>query len=83
MVETEGVGWREAVVTHLKPVTRQGAATVWTLPKSAAASLIKEICKSPAGTVVGGPARHGIFRSTRGDRRPWQPFGRHPGRVEW
>ena len=32
VVEAEGVGWREAVFTRLKPVTRQGAATVWTLP---------------------------------------------------
>ncbi len=55
MVEAEGVGWREAVFTHLKPVTRQGAATVWTLPKNATASLIKEICKSPAGAVVAAP----------------------------
>ena len=30
MVEAEGVGWREVVFDRLKPVTRQGAATVWT-----------------------------------------------------
>ena len=30
IVETEGLGWREAVLTRLTPVTRQGAATVWT-----------------------------------------------------
>ena len=55
MVEAEGVGWRESVFTRLKPVARQGAATVWTLPKNATASLVKEISKSPAGTVVAAP----------------------------
>ena len=34
MVEANGVGWREAVFTRLKPVARQGAATIWTLPGS-------------------------------------------------
>ena len=32
-VETEGMGWREAVFSRLTPVTRQGAATVWTAPE--------------------------------------------------
>jgi hypothetical protein len=55
MVEAEGVGWRASVMSQLKPVTRQGAATVWTLPKSTTKRLIHEICKSPAGVVVQAP----------------------------
>ena len=67
MVEAEGVGWRESVMSQLKPVTRQGAATVWTLPKSASKSLIQEIAKSPVGRRPAGPARHGALRRARDD----------------
>ena len=55
MVEADGVGWREAVFTRLKPVTRQGAATVWTLPRSAAKTVLEQITENPAGTVVHAP----------------------------
>ncbi len=48
MVEAEGVGWRASVMSQLKPVTRQGSATVWTLPASASTLLIKEFDKNPA-----------------------------------
>ena len=46
MVEADGVGWRASAMSQLKPVTRQGAATVWTLPKSASKNLIQEIKNS-------------------------------------
>jgi len=55
VVEAEGVGWREAVFTRLKPVTRQGAATVWTLPHDATKRLVDEICKNPAAHVLAAP----------------------------
>jgi hypothetical protein len=55
MVEAEGVGWREAAFARLKPVTRQGAATVWTLPKTASTSLLKQMAKSSPGTLVQAP----------------------------
>ncbi|MFI5457025.1 MAG: hypothetical protein ACHRXM_16390 [Isosphaerales bacterium] len=55
VVEAEGVGWREAVFTRLKPVTRQGAATVWTLSHDATKRLVDEICKNPAAHVLQAP----------------------------
>lgn len=55
MVEANGVGWRGAVLPHLKPVTRQGAATVWTLPKSASKTLIETLTANHSGPVVQGP----------------------------
>ena len=56
MVEANGVGWREAVFTRLKPVTRQGAATVWTLPKTTTTSLLEQMSKSRPGTLVQAPS---------------------------
>ena len=55
MVEAEGVGWRSSVMSQLKPVAHQGAATVWTLPRNASKAVIQQISKSPAGAVVQGP----------------------------
>lgn len=55
MVEADGVGWREAVFDCLKPVTRQGSATVWTLPLDASTRLLTEVTKSPAARVVQVP----------------------------
>ncbi len=55
MVEADGVGWRASAMSHLRPVTRQGAATVWTLPRSAARSVMAEIAKNSAVAVVQGP----------------------------
>jgi len=54
-VQAEGLGWREAVFTRLKPVTRQGAATVWTVPRDATTQLLEQVTKSPAGTVLQAP----------------------------
>jgi hypothetical protein len=44
-METEGMGWREAVYTRLTPVTRQGAATVWTAPGNVKARLLQQAIK--------------------------------------
>jgi hypothetical protein len=55
MVDTEGVGWREAVFSRLKPVTRQGAATVWTLPQDAMSALLNEVTKNATGTITQAP----------------------------
>jgi hypothetical protein len=54
-VQAEGLGWREAVFTRLKPVTRQGAATVWTVPRDATTQLLEQVTKAPAGTVLQAP----------------------------
>jgi hypothetical protein len=55
MVEADGVGWREAVFASLKPVTRQGSATVWTLPLDASTHLLNIVTKNPSASVVQAP----------------------------
>ncbi len=55
MVEAEGIGWRASVMSQLKPVTRQGSATVWTVPAEACKTLIREVGKNPAGVVEQAP----------------------------
>jgi hypothetical protein len=55
MVDTQGMGWREGVMAHLKPVTRQGATTVWTMPLQVMTSLVKEAQKDPACHVIAAP----------------------------
>jgi len=55
MVETQGLGWREGVMAHLKPVTRQGATTVWTMPLHVMARLVKEAQNDPNCCVIQGP----------------------------
>jgi hypothetical protein len=54
-VEAEGLGWRGAVFTRLKPVCRQAAATVWTVPQDATTRLLKQVTKNPAGTILQAP----------------------------
>jgi hypothetical protein len=54
-VEAEGLAWREAVCTHLRPVTRQGAATVWTAPRDVTNRLLEEVRKNPAARVRNAP----------------------------
>ncbi len=44
-VETEGLGWREAVFTRLTPVSRQGAATIWTAPQNVIPRLMQSATK--------------------------------------
>ncbi len=39
VVEAEGLEWRQGVMNRMTPVTRQGAATVWTAPRSVEATL--------------------------------------------
>jgi hypothetical protein len=54
-IQAEGLGWREAVFTRLKPVSRQGAATVWTVPQDATTRLLEQVTMSPAGTILQAP----------------------------
>ena len=58
MVEAQGVDWREAVFDRLKPVTRQGAATIWTVPRDATAELLDGFSKMPRGQGRPGPEGH-------------------------
>jgi hypothetical protein len=54
-VQTEGLGWREAMLTQLTPVARQGAATIWTAPQAAAKQLIAQVSASKSGKVLAVP----------------------------
>jgi hypothetical protein len=55
MVEAQGVDWREDVFDRLKPVTRQGAATVWTVPRDATQELLDGFSNCPEAKVVEAP----------------------------
>ncbi len=55
MVEAQGVEWRESVFSRLKPVTHQGAATVWTVPRDAATQLLESFSKSPDAKILQAP----------------------------
>jgi hypothetical protein len=55
MVEVDGVGWRQSVLPYLKPVTRQGAATVWTVPSPAMAKVLDNIATKRTGTIFAAP----------------------------
>ncbi len=55
MVEAQGVDWREGVYSRLKPVTRQGSATVWTVPRDAAKHLLEDFSKSGGVKVLQAP----------------------------
>jgi hypothetical protein len=54
-VEAEGLGWRGAVFTRLKPVSRQGAATVYTVSRDATTRLLQQVAKNPAASMVQTP----------------------------
>ena len=54
-VEAEGLGWRGAVFTRLKPVSRQGAATVYTVPRDATTRLLEQVTKNPAASILQTP----------------------------
>jgi hypothetical protein len=54
-VETEGLGWREDVITRLKPVARQGGATIWTAPDDVATRLLASVATSPAAKMLQSP----------------------------
>ena len=61
MVDADGVGWREAVFCRLKPVTRQGSATVWTFPREAMPRVAPGSCKEPVEELRHpGPQGHGV-----------------------
>jgi hypothetical protein len=55
MVETHGVGWREGVFTRLKPVTRQGSATVWSVPRDVTKQLLDEFSRCSDAKVLEAP----------------------------
>ena len=55
MTDAQGLGWREAVFTRLKPVTRQGAATIWTAPRDVTVQLLEQVRKSPSGGILEFP----------------------------
>jgi hypothetical protein len=90
-VQAEGLGWRESVFTRLKPVTRQGAATVWTVPCDATTQLLEQVTKAPAGTVLQAPkvtAFSGVAESihSRSNRKlvtqaAWNGDGQAPQAV--
>ena len=82
MVETEGLGSREGVLPRLKPVTRQGAATIWTLPKDAVAHPVERSLQSRGQQGDAGARGHRSLRRCRDHPVPQQSTVRHPGRVE-
>jgi hypothetical protein len=55
MVEADGLGWREAVFTSLKPVARQGSATIWTAPRETMTKLLENVAKAPATKILQAP----------------------------
>src|SRR5579885_2759110 len=70
-VEAEGLAWRDAVYSRLTPVTRQGAATVWTAPSEVAKHLHTHAMKSPSAqvhqvpTVIARPGTPAHITTTR------------------
>ena len=54
-MEVEGLGWRDGVFTRLTPVTRQGAATVWTAPADVAKRMVACAAKSPSSQMIQAP----------------------------
>ena len=73
-METEGIGWRAAVFTRLTPVTRQGAATVWTGPAIVKQRLLQQALKDQGARLVQTPVIKGwngapVHFSIRSDRR--------------
>jgi hypothetical protein len=54
-VETEGLGWRGAMLTQLKPVARQAGATVWTAPQWVAKRFLTRVTESPTGKIFQTP----------------------------
>ena len=54
-MEVEGLGWRDAAYHRMTPVTRQGAATVWTAPAEVSERLVREAAKSPSARTIQAP----------------------------
>ena len=61
-LETEGVGWREAVLPRLTPVTRQGAATIWSAPGNIKGRVLKQAIPDRNAH----PVQTTVFRSLSG-----------------
>jgi hypothetical protein len=55
VVETEGLCWRESALPNLKPITRQGAATVWTMPADAMNKVLAHVVTVGSGKVLQAP----------------------------
>lgn len=73
-VEVEGLGWRDAALARMTPVTRQGGATVWTAPPEAVKHLFECAQRTVSGSVLAAPrvtAWSGVpaHVTTRSDRR--------------
>jgi hypothetical protein len=67
LIETDGLGWREAAYSQLQPVARQGSATVWTAPRETALELFGKVAikETPRVTGLTGQPVHISTRSTR------------------
>ncbi len=50
-IETGGLRWREDVFAQLKPVARQGGATVWTASQAVANRVLAEVIRYPDGKI--------------------------------
>ena len=82
MVEAHGVEWREGVYNRLKPVTHQGAATVWTIPRDGARQLLETFSKCPDAKILQTPkvtALSGVPAAIQCGG----PSGGNPGGLEW
>jgi hypothetical protein len=72
-IETDGLGWREAMFTQLKPVARQGGATVWTVRQAATKRFLARVTQTQSGRILQAPkvtAPNGgsVHLSSRSDR---------------
>jgi hypothetical protein len=99
IIDAGGIGWREGVFTRLKPVTRQGAATVWTVSRDTTKRLLADLVKNvnaevrqaPRITAYAGAAatvfsRHNenLITKVAWDGNESAPKGtREPVRVGW
>ncbi len=81
VAEVDGLGWRESVLPSLKPVTRQGAATVWTVPRHAMAKVLDDIVAKRAGAITEAP-KVVQFDGAPATFFSAQPAIRDPGRME-
>jgi hypothetical protein len=75
IIEAEGLGWREAVYSSLKPVTRQGSASVWTISHAGANRLETEVMKSSGAKLLNAP------RVTSFSGVPATIFSRHSQKL--
>ena len=83
MVEAQGVDWREGVFDRLKPVTHQGAATVWTVPREAARQLVDELSKNRDAANVQTAKVIALSGVPAGHPMPSQSPGCDSGSLEW